>query len=71
MNSTSRKNRHARAGFVYDFFTTTTMHKAEKYMLDMDIRCAIYDLLKALAHTHKQGIMHRDVKPGNILYHMH
>lgn len=36
----------------------------------MDIRCAMYDILKALAYTHKKGIMHRDVKPGNIIYNM-
>lgn len=40
----------------------------EKYMNDFDIRCAIYDVLKALAYMHNKGIFHRDIKPGNIMY---
>ena len=37
-----------------------------KFNLD-DIRFYMYRLFQALAHTHKNGIMHRDVKPLNIL----
>lgn len=32
-----------------------------------DIRFYVYRLLQALSHTHKNGVMHRDVKPLNIL----
>jgi casein kinase II subunit alpha len=32
-----------------------------------DCRYYVYRLLQALAHTHSRGIMHRDVKPLNIL----
>jgi casein kinase II subunit alpha len=32
-----------------------------------DIRFYMYRLLSALAHTHRNGVMHRDVKPLNIL----
>jgi casein kinase II subunit alpha len=32
-----------------------------------DIRVYIYRVLAALAHTHRHGVMHRDVKPLNIL----
>lgn len=35
----------------------------------MDIRCVIYDTLKALKYAHAMGVMHRDIKPGNIIYH--
>lgn len=27
----------------------------------------MYQLLKAVAHMHSQGIFHRDIKPENIL----
>ncbi|KAK9469139.1 kinase-like domain-containing protein [Lipomyces arxii] len=34
---------------------------------DYDIRYYIYELLKALDFCHSKGIMHRDVKPHNIM----
>lgn len=34
---------------------------------DMDIRYYIFELLKALDYCHSQGIMHRDVKPHNVI----
>lgn len=37
-------------------------------MDDMDIRIMTYDVLVALSYSQKKNIMHRDVKPGNIIY---
>lgn len=34
---------------------------------DYDIKYYIYELLKALAYAHERGIMHRDVKPHNVV----
>ncbi|KAF2575708.1 hypothetical protein F2Q70_00001271 [Brassica cretica] len=36
-------------------------------LTDYDIRYYIYELLKALDYCHSQGIMHRDVKPHNVM----
>lgn len=36
-------------------------------MKDADIRYYVYQVLKALDFSHSRGIMHRDVKPHNIL----
>lgn len=35
---------------------------------DLDLRRYLYDVLTALQYSHSHGIMHRDVKPQNILY---
>lgn len=34
---------------------------------DHEIRYYMYELLKALDYSHSKGIMHRDVKPQNII----
>ena len=34
---------------------------------DFDVRYFIYEILKALDYSHSMGIMHRDVKPHNII----
>lgn len=36
-------------------------------MSDLDIRFYIYELLRALDFSHSRGIMHRDVKPHNVM----
>jgi casein kinase II subunit alpha len=34
---------------------------------DYDVRYYIFELLKALDFCHSKGIMHRDVKPHNVM----
>lgn len=36
-------------------------------MTPYDIRFYLYELLKALDYSHSMGIMHRDVKPHNVM----
>ncbi|NWS50569.1 CSK2A kinase, partial [Probosciger aterrimus] len=34
---------------------------------DFDIRFYMYEILKALDYCHSMGVMHRDVKPHNVM----
>lgn len=41
-----------------------------KSMTIRDVACYIFSVLKALEYAHSKNIMHRDVKPGNIMWDM-
>uniref|UniRef100_A0A4W5PWS4 non-specific serine/threonine protein kinase n=1 Tax=Hucho hucho TaxID=62062 RepID=A0A4W5PWS4_9TELE len=47
----------------YEYFPSELYQK----LTDFDIRFYVYELLKALDYCHSMGIMHRDVKPHNVM----
>ncbi|GFP83919.1 casein kinase ii subunit alpha-1 [Phtheirospermum japonicum] len=52
---------------VFEYVNSNDFKVLYPTLTDYDIRYYIYELLKALDHCHSQGIMHRDVKPHNVM----
>lgn len=53
--------------FVYEYMPCTETKVLSPTLSDLDVRLYIYKILEALEFSHSHGIMHRDVKPLNIV----
>mmetsp|Transcript_62510 Transcript_62510/g.76526 ORF Transcript_62510/g.76526 Transcript_62510/m.76526 type:complete len:374 (+) Transcript_62510:57-1178(+) len=52
---------------IFEYVNNIDFRKLYKTFTDFDIRYYIYEILKALNFCHSCGIMHRDVKPHNVM----
>ncbi|KAK9473776.1 casein kinase II subunit alpha [Dipodascopsis tothii] len=52
---------------IFEFVNNIDFRALYPKFTDYDIRYYIYELLKALDFCHSKGIMHRDVKPHNVM----
>eukprot|EP00239_Pterosperma_sp_CCMP1384_P008326 CAMPEP_0197847436 /NCGR_PEP_ID=MMETSP1438-20131217/6146_1 /TAXON_ID=1461541 /ORGANISM="Pterosperma sp., Strain CCMP1384" /LENGTH=339 /DNA_ID=CAMNT_0043459355 /DNA_START=207 /DNA_END=1226 /DNA_ORIENTATION=+ len=52
---------------IFEHVNNTDFKSLYPQLSDFDIRYYIFELLKALDYCHSQGIMHRDVKPHNVM----
>lgn len=56
--------------FIMDFLTGDSLNdvlKREKLLNYERVQTIFMQVLAAVAHAHKQGLVHRDLKPGNIM----
>ena len=59
---------HAKTpSLVFEHVNNTDFKVLYPTLSDLEIRYYLLELLKALDYCHSQGIMHRDVKPHNIM----
>jgi casein kinase II subunit alpha len=52
---------------VFEYINNTDFKTLYPTFTDYDVRFYIFEILKALDYCHSQGIMHRDVKPHNVM----
>lgn len=52
---------------IFEYVNNTDFRSLYPKFNDFDVRYYIYELLKALDYCHSKGIMHRDVKPHNVM----
>ncbi|KAJ1920362.1 Casein kinase II subunit alpha [Mycoemilia scoparia] len=52
---------------ISEYVNNTEFKTLYPRFTDNDVRFYIYELLKALDYCHSKGIMHRDVKPHNVM----
>jgi casein kinase II subunit alpha len=52
---------------IFEYVNNTDFRTLYPRFTDYDVRFYVYELLKALDFCHSKGIMHRDVKPHNVM----
>ena len=52
---------------IYGSTQSYEMKRISYKIKDSDLRLYMYKILKCLEYTHSHGIMHRDIKPGNVV----
>lgn len=52
---------------IFEYVNNADFKELYQSLSDYDVRFYIYELLKALDYCHSMGIMHRDIKPHNVM----
>lgn len=62
-----REQQSKTPGLIFEHINNIDFRTLYPTFTDYDIRYYMYELLRALDYSHSMGIMHRDVKPHNVM----
>ncbi|KAH0792817.1 CMGC family protein kinase [Histomonas meleagridis] len=54
--------------FVFEYINSPSITELMQTITPHEAKFYLFNLLKALQHAHSHGIMHRDIKPQNVMY---
>jgi len=58
---------HGCKALIFEYIDSVPWSELDPVFTDTDVRYYIFELLKALEWCHSRGIIHRDVKPQNVM----
>ncbi|CCE87210.1 Piso0_005753 [Millerozyma farinosa CBS 7064] len=64
---TVREPQSKTPALIFEYVNNVDFRVLYPKFTDLDIRFYMFELLKALDYSHSMGIMHRDVKPHNVM----
>jgi len=67
LSDTVRDPQSKTPSLIFEYVNNTDFRDLYPTFTDTDIRYYLSELLKALDYSHSMGIMHRDVKPHNVM----
>ncbi|EGR27251.1 hypothetical protein IMG5_199310 [Ichthyophthirius multifiliis] len=62
-----RDNSSQTPSLIFEYIENTDFKSMFPKLTDFDIRHYLYEILKSLEFCHSKGIMHRDIKPQNVI----
>lgn len=54
--------------FVFEYVYNTDFSRLTSDLREIEVKFYLFQVMRALHYAHSNGIMHRDIKPQNILY---
>jgi casein kinase II subunit alpha len=54
--------------FVFEYALSADFSELSQSTNELEIKFFLYQLMRALHYSHANGVMHRDIKPQNIIY---